>query len=277
MANTPPTSQGSDVGQDTCWKDHHDGIGALRRSRATLSRRGPAGRGRAGPRGPRRRVHGAGRTVRLRQVDLAADAGRARGVHRGLDHDRRPRRDRRRAQGPRHRDGLPELRALSPHDGRRQHGLRAQGGPRGQGGARRPGPRGRPPARPRGLPRPQAEGALRRPAPARGDGPRDRAPARGVPHGRAAVQPRRQAPRLHPHPDRRPPAAPGRHHGLRHARPDRGDDDGRPGRGAQGRPAPAGRHAPRALRPARQPLRRRLHRLPRDEPDPRDGGSRARP
>ena len=28
----------------------------------------------------------------------------------------------------------------------------------------------------------------------------------------------------------------------------------------------------RALRPARQPLRRRLHRLPRDEPDPRDGG-----
>ena len=30
------------------------------------------------------------------------------------------------AEGPRHRDGLPELRALPAHDGRREHGLRAQ-------------------------------------------------------------------------------------------------------------------------------------------------------
>ena len=56
--------------------------------------------------------------------------------------------------------------------------------------------RGRQDARPRELPRPQAGAALRRPAPARRDGPRDRAPAPGVPHGRAAVEPRRQAARV---------------------------------------------------------------------------------
>ena len=30
------------------------------------------------------------------------------------------------AEGPRHRDGVPELRAVPAHDGRREHGLRAQ-------------------------------------------------------------------------------------------------------------------------------------------------------
>ena len=39
-----------------------------------------------------------------------------------------------------------------------------------------------------------AGGAVRRPAPARGDGPGDRAGAAGFPHGRTAVEPRRQAP-----------------------------------------------------------------------------------
>ena len=55
---------------------------------------------------------------------------------------------------------------------------------------------------------------------------------------------------------------------LRHARPGRGDDDGRPDRRhAQGR-APAAGAAGAALRRARQPLRRRVHRLARDEPLP---------
>ena len=49
--------------------------------------------------------------------------------------------------------------------------------------------------RPRAVPQAQAEGALGRPAAARGDGPCDRAPAVGVPDGRAALQPRRQAAR----------------------------------------------------------------------------------
>ena len=56
------------------------------------------------------------------------------------------------------------------------------------------------------VPRPQARPALGRPAPAGGDGSGDRAPAGGVPHGRAAVQPRRQAARADAGGDR-PPAA----------------------------------------------------------------------
>ena len=39
-------------------------------------------------------------------------------------------RQRRRAQRPRHRDGVPELRAVSAHDGVRQHRLRPQAAPR---------------------------------------------------------------------------------------------------------------------------------------------------
>ena len=64
-------------------------------------------------------------------------------------------------------------------------------------------------------------------------------------------QPRRQAPRRHPHPDRLAAAPARRHHALRHARPGRGDDDGRPRRGAQGRRPAAGRRAARHVRPAR--------------------------
>ena len=98
---------------------------------------------------------------------------------------------------------------------------------------------------------PQAEGPLGWSASARRDGPRDRPPAPGVPHGRAAVEPRRQAARADPHADRVAAAPPRRHHGLRHARPDRGPHHGRPHRGAQGRPPAAGRHPARPVRAAR--------------------------
>ena len=54
-----------------------------------------------------------------------------------------------------------------------------------------------------GVPQPQAEGALRWSAPACRDGPRDRPRAAGLPHGRAAVEPRRQAACADPYPDRR--------------------------------------------------------------------------
>ena len=57
-----------------------------------------------------------------------------------------------------------------------------------------------------------------------------------------------------------------RHDVLRHPRPGRGHDHGRPRRGHQGRPPPAGRHAPEPLRRSRQHLRRRVHRIPVDEP-----------
>ena len=126
--------------------------------------------------------------------------------------------------------------------------------------------RGRQDPRPHRLPRPQAEGPLRWPAPARRHGPRDRPLPPGVPHGRAAVEPRRQAARADPHPDRVAPAPTRRHHGLRHARPDRGHDDGRPHRGAEGRHPAAVRHPARDVRPPEQRVRRRLHRLPRHEP-----------
>ena len=58
----------------------------------------------------------------------------------------------------------------------------------------------------------------------------------------------------------------GDHHGVRDARPVRGDDARRSRRGARRRAPPAVRRAPRALRAAREHVRRRLHRLPGDEP-----------
>ena len=158
--------------------------------------------------------------------------------------------------------------ALYPHLTRlREHRLRAAAArrcrrTRSTGACARPraGPR------PRAVARAQAARALRRPAPARRDGPRDRARAAGLPDGRAALEPRREAARADARRDRAPPARPRRDDDLRHARPGRGDDDGRPRRrDAQGRAA-AGRAAAGALRPPGQPLRRRLHRQPGDEP-----------
>ena len=103
-------------------------------------------------------------------------------------------------------------------------------------GARRRDPGARRAARPLSAP------ALGRPAPARGDGPRDRARPAGVPVRRAAVQPRRQAARGDAQRDQGAAPAPEDHLDLRHARPDRGHDHGRQDR----------RHArrPRSSRPA---------------------------
>ena len=62
---------------------------------------------------------GCGKTTALRMVAGLEDDHRRRGL------DRRPRRQRAVAEGPRHRDGVPELRALPAPDRRRQHRLRA--------------------------------------------------------------------------------------------------------------------------------------------------------
>ena len=90
----------------------------------------------------------------------------------------------------------------------------------------------RPHPRTRSADATQAGRALGRPAPARGDGPRHGARAARVPDGRAALEPGREAAGA----DARralPPARAARHdHGLRHARPGRGDDARRPGRRA---------------------------------------------
>ena len=117
--------------------------------------------------------------------------------------------------------------------------------------------------RPDAVPQPQAEGAFRRPAPARGDGPRNRPQAAGLSDGRAPLEPRREAARADARRDRADPARHGRHDAVRHARPGRGDDDGRPRRGhAEGRAAADGGAAD-AVRLAEEPLRRELHRQSR--------------
>ena len=86
----------------------------------------------------RRRAARARRPVRIGQVDRAADAGGPRGGGRRRDLDRRPRRHLRAAEAARHRDGVPELRALPVSHGGGQHRLPAQDGEGAQGRARDP-------------------------------------------------------------------------------------------------------------------------------------------
>ena len=74
---------------------------------------------------PGRRVPRPGRAVRLRQDDRAADGGRPGGDLRRPAADRRPGGQRRAPVAARHRDGLPELRALPAHVGAREHRLPA--------------------------------------------------------------------------------------------------------------------------------------------------------
>ena len=96
----------------------------------------------------------------------------------------------------RHRDGLPELRPLPAHVGARRtwpSRCTCAGVAKAEAKARVERA-----AESLGLdrvPAPQAEGAVRRPAAAGGHGPGDRPQPAGVPDGRAAVQPRRQAAR----------------------------------------------------------------------------------
>ena len=107
--------------------------------------------------------------------------------------------------------------------------------------------------------------AVRRPAAAGRDGPCDRPRAAGVPDGRAAVEPRRQAPRVHARLAEPAARAARRHDGVRDARPGRGHDARRPGlRAARGHAA-AGRHPAEPLRQPGEPVRGRVHRLARDE------------
>ena len=99
--------------------------------------------------------------------------------------------------------------------------------------------------------RPQARQPVRRPAAAGGDGPGHRPRPVGLPHGRAAVEPRRQAARADAHRGRPAPAAPRHHDGVRHPRPDRGHDARRPRRGDARRAAAAGRLPAGAVRHGR--------------------------
>ena len=81
--------------------------------------------------------------------------------------------------------------------------------------------------------------------------------AQGVPVRRAAVQPRRQAPRGDAGRAQTPPPAAGHDDDLRHARPGRGHDPRRPDRGDEGRPHPAGGSAAGGLQRPAEPFRGR--------------------
>ncbi len=104
-----------------------------------------------------------------------------------------------------------------------------------------------------------------RPAAAGRARPLHRAPPAGVPVRRAALQPRRQAARADAGRAQAPARARRHDLDLRHPRPGRGDDARRSGGGDARRPRAAGRHAARDLFGAGVALRRRLHRLARDE------------
>ena len=126
--------------------------------------------------------------------------------------------------------------------------------------------RGRGPAGARAAARQATCAAVGRPAPARRHGSRHRPRAAGLPDGRAAVEPRREAPRRHAR-VAGPAARPARRDdGVRDARPDGGDDAGPARRRDAGRTRRAGRRAADAVPRARRPVRGGVHRLPGDEP-----------
>ena len=176
----------------------------------------------------------------------------------GVDRDRRARGQRPAAALAQHLDGVPVLRALSAHDGAREHGLLAEDRRRGRRkrwSAASPRRR-RSSASTRLLER-RPVAAVRRPAPARRHGPRHRARSRRLPVRRAAVQPRRQAAHADAHRDQEAACQGALDRDLRHARPGRGDDAVRPHRHHARRLYRAGRHArrgvPAAGRPASSP------------------------
>ena len=200
----------------------------------------------------RRRVLRARRAVGLRQVDAAAHDRGPRGDHRRRDRHRRQRREPRAAEGARHRDGVPELRALPAHDGARQHVVRADAREAVEGRDRASASRAPPtssastPYLDR-YPRQLSGGQRQRVAMGRAivrdpqvflfDEPLSNLDAK------LRVQMRTEIKELHQRLQHDVD--------LRDARPDRGDDDGRPHRRDARRHRRADRRAARAVRPRR--------------------------
>ena len=130
-------------------------------------------------------------------------------------------------------------------------------------------------ARHHGAARALSAPALRRPAPARRHRPGDRARAAALPLRRALVESRRAASRRDARRDQAPAPGDLDDDDLRHPRPDRGDDAGRPHRPDARRGDRAGRLAGRAVRAAGLALRRRLPGLAEDELRAGRGAGRA--
>ena len=214
---------------------------------------------------------GCGKSTTLRMIAglEEADGGR--------DPDRRPRRERRAAEGPRHRDGLPELRPLSAHDRLREHGLR----PASCGMCRKAeiDARVQEAAEILGLERPADAQAARSSPAASASAWRWAAPSCASRRCSCSTsRSRTSTPSCGSQMRAEISSActsARRHDDLRDARPGGGDDDGRPHRGMNGRDASAGRGAAGGLRPPGEPVRRGVHRHPADEPTARRGRRRA--
>ena len=148
---SPATSTGAQTGQRS---KAMAGVTLETRAEGLCRRR----RGREGrvARHRGRLVLRAGRPLGLRQVHAAAHDRRARDDLGRRGRDRRPRRQRGRAGRARHRDGVPELRALSAHERLRQHGLRPAQPRHAEGRDRDARARGRAHPRHRALPAAQA-------------------------------------------------------------------------------------------------------------------------
>ncbi len=155
-------------------------------------------RGRQGLQSRRRarRVRHLPRTKRLRQDDDAAHDRRLRDADRGRNPHQRPGRHASAPQQARDRHGVPVLRAVPQHDGRRQHRLRPQGRAqacgRDQGAGRRDAGDDQAAAARRAL----SLSTVGRPAAARLARPRARAEPADSAARRAAVRPRRAHPRV---------------------------------------------------------------------------------
>ena len=133
---------------------------------------------------------GSGKSTALRMIAGLEE------VDDGGDLDRRPRRHVRRAEGPRRRDGVPELRALPVPHGRREHrASRSRSRRCRSASASGRCARWRSCSGSSELLDRKPCAALRRAAAARRDGAGDHPLAAGLPDGRAALEPRRAAAR----------------------------------------------------------------------------------
>ena len=141
--------------------------------------------------------------------------------------------------------GVPVLCALSAYERAQEHGVCAGEHGAEARGHRRAGRPRRGDAAAHRLSRAQAQGAVRRPAPARRHRPRHRARSKDLSVRRAAVEPRRRTARCDAQGAGSAACRARRHHDLCHPRPGRGHDAGRPHRGAAG-PAASSRSARRS-------------------------------
>ena len=210
-----------------------------------------------------RRIRGvlhAARPLRLRQDDVAADDRRLRPARQRGDRPRRGRPQGHAGGAAADPHGVPELRAVSAHDGGAEHRLPAAHGRQGRRRGPHPGPRGGRPGQARQAGAALPARAVRRAEAAGRARPRAGQPAAPAAARRAAGRARRQAPRADA--DRADPAAAGRrrHLRLRHPLAGRGAGAVAPDRGDEPRRDRADGRAGQALRLPEEPLRRRLHR-----------------